>query len=296
MTLKRPSPDSPLVSIVLPTHNGARYLQQSIDSCLGQTWGDIELILVDDGSTDTETVRIVDSQADPRVRIVRVEKNAGLPDALNAGFERAKGDLLTWTSDDNLFRPEAVGRMVAFLREENVDFVYASAAVIDEEGRVIGAMLPRSPEFLMIDNCIGACFLYTRRVYEKVGRFDPETRLAEDYDYWVRASKHFRMVFLNEDLYLYRRHPGALTSVHGQRRLDEMIEKVRRRHFSRAAILRAEGLRAFHRGEKGEARALLAGAMTRRPWWLGLLRPLAICVLPDWVVGVIVRWRRRIRR
>src|SRR5687768_16352258 len=105
----------PLVSIVLPTYNGCRYLCESIDSCRKQTYPHWELILVDDCSTD-DTPRIMAEavRSDARIRSVRHETNKKLPSGLNTGFRLAKGDYLTWTSDDNCYRPEALAEMVAF--------------------------------------------------------------------------------------------------------------------------------------------------------------------------------------
>src|SRR5688572_20908989 len=103
-----------MVSIVLPTFNGSRYLAESIESCLAQTYRAWELIIVDDCSTD-ETPSIIKSfeARDSRIRSIRNQKNLKLPGSLNAGFAEAKGALFTWTSDDNLYRPNALEVMVA---------------------------------------------------------------------------------------------------------------------------------------------------------------------------------------
>ena len=114
---------SPKVSIVLPTYNGAsKYLRQAIESCLNQTYRDIELIVVDDCSTDS-TPDVVRSFNDPRIRYVRNETNQRLPRSLNIGFALTTGEYLTWTSDDNEFLPEAVDVMLDFLtRNKDIDF------------------------------------------------------------------------------------------------------------------------------------------------------------------------------
>ena len=115
----------PNVSIILPVYNGARYLAQAIDSCLNQTYRNIELIIVDDCSTD-ETPAIVRSYTDPRIRYVRNKTNRRLPQSLNIGFALATGEYLTWTSDDNEFLPHAIETMLKILMEDKaVDFVYS---------------------------------------------------------------------------------------------------------------------------------------------------------------------------
>ena len=96
-----------LVSIILPTYNGAKYLCQSISSCLLQSHENIELIIVVDGSTD-ETIEILKQIDDSRLRIIIHEKNRGLPASLNTGLKAAKGDFLSWTSDDNIYMGYAI--------------------------------------------------------------------------------------------------------------------------------------------------------------------------------------------
>jgi glycosyltransferase involved in cell wall biosynthesis len=136
----------PLVSIVLPTYNGSRYIQQSIDSCLNQTYSNIELIIVDDGSTDC-TEQIINSYTDNRIRYIQHQKNAGLPTALNTGVAHATGDYLTWTSDDNFYAPQAIETQLTFLLKNKYDFVYCDIFVMT-------ATLPRcgSKNFLTFTN------------------------------------------------------------------------------------------------------------------------------------------------
>jgi glycosyltransferase involved in cell wall biosynthesis len=283
----------PLISIILPTYNGERFLPDAICSCLAQTWRNIELILVDDGSTHPETLRILSSQTDPRVRVETQKTNLGLPRALNAGFTIAKGEMLTWTSDDNLYRPEALEVMARALDSGDADFVYARATAIDDEGRETGRIVPGPPENLAVDNCIGPCFLYTREVLEKTGPYDPAATLTEDYDYWVRVSKRFRMLRIDDDLYLYRHHRTTLTSVHGGDRVNRKIDETRRRHFAPWRILRADGLKAFVRDDLPTARRLLLGSLLRRPFQADLYRPAAIAALPVWIVRMVVNLKKR---
>lgn len=203
---------SPKVSIVLPTYNGASRIKQSIDSCLNQTYKNVELIIVDDGSFD-ETPRIIRSYKDPRIKYIRHKKNAGLPNALNTGFANADGNYLTWTSDDNQYLPTAIEEMVKFLEKNKaVDLVYADywAHYLGTENKELRKM----PDVLnlAIDNNVGACFLYTRRVYENVGNYDPKYRLVEDYEYWIRVSKKFRVAHYPRPLYIYGEHSKSLKS------------------------------------------------------------------------------------
>jgi glycosyltransferase involved in cell wall biosynthesis len=203
--------DLPKVSIVLPTYNGSRRLRQSIESCLNQTYENLELVVIDDGSTDS-TPQIVGSYKDQRVRYFRHKKNLGLPRALNAGFAQTHGKYLTWTSDDNEFLPTAIEELLSFLKKsKGADLVYADfEANYWETGFT---QIRRMPDTLELDkrNSIGACFLFRRNVYEVIGGYDPRYRLVEDYEYWIRISKRFKAVHYPKLLYLYGEHSKSLT-------------------------------------------------------------------------------------
>ena len=209
----------PLVSIVLPTHNGRDHLADSIESCLAQTYRDLELLLVDDASTD-ETPSIIASYArrDARIRPVRNPTTLKVPASLNRGFAAARGELLTWTSDDNCYAPEALATLVAHLdAHPDVDIAFSDYTRIDEHGRP----LPERPggtgigdiDKLPLTDTVGACFLYRRAVHDALGGYDEDLFLVEDYDFWLRAAAAgFRYAFIDRSLYFYRVHEGSLTT------------------------------------------------------------------------------------
>ncbi len=203
---------NPKISIVLPTYNGSKYIRQAIESCLNQTYRHIELVVVDDCSTDN-TPEIIRSFTDHRIKYIRNEKNQRLPRSLNIGFAAATGDYLTWTSDDNQYLPAALEEMLRFLESRpDVDFVYTDMHLLDlEKGQRTLKTCTHSSFYF--ENGIGACYLYTRRVYEAIGEFNPRLEWMEDYDYWLRVEKKFAMRRLAKTLYLYGDHPQSLTSL-----------------------------------------------------------------------------------
>ncbi len=209
------SPRKSLVSIVLPTYNGAAYLGEAIESCQSQDYTNWELIIVDDASTD-KTPDIIQKYvtADPRIRAVRHPKNRRLPGALNTGFSQANGQYFTWTSDDNRYRPNAIREMVTFLETHpEVDFVYSDFSRIDEGGAVQERVSVQSSASLIFDNYIGPCFLYKAELQRDTGAYAEDLFLAEDFDYWLRASVRFRLEPLHLDLYLYRMHAQSLSAM-----------------------------------------------------------------------------------
>ena len=221
---------SKLVSIVLPVYNGARFLRDSIDSIINQTYTNWELLILDDCSTD-ETPTISEEYAgkDCRIHYYRNEKNLRLPGNLNRGFSLSTGEYLTWTSDDNCFRPTAIERMVEALEiNQDAGLVYASYQVIDENGRNLQVMQAdtEGKDHILGSNVVGACFMYTRAVYEDVGDYDVEFMLVEDFDYWQRVMVNFKAIVIEDVLYDYRWHDASLTSTKNERRFGMLLEKM----------------------------------------------------------------------
>jgi len=202
----------PRVSIVLPTHNRAGLLPRAVESCLGQSFRDLDLIIVDDGSTDaTAEVARKLAENDSRVRIVS-QPNAGLPSALNRGFAQAQGEFLTWTSDDNRYHPTAIEAMVKTMeRHPECGLVYTDFLLVDENGRVKNIVKNRSPSDLGGMNVVGACFLYRRSIAEKAGSYNVRLPLVEDWDYWLRLALLAPIHHLKEVHYDFLDHANSLT-------------------------------------------------------------------------------------
>ena len=231
MTEKR----EPLVSIILPVYNGERFLGISIESCLKQTYKNWELLIIDDGSSDrSEEIARDYSRKDSRIRYYRNPENLKLPKTLNRGFSLAKGEYLTWTSDDNYYRPEAIEKMVSALRKTGAGFTFTACSIVDENGVTVSVnRAPKDYHHAIWDyDFVGACFLYTREVYETIGDYDPDMFLCEDYDYWLRIFACFNVEYIDEDLYAYRQHGGALSQTHRYEQY-EMLERVLRKNFSK---------------------------------------------------------------
>ena len=208
-----------LVSIVLPSYNGSEYLSESIKSVIAQTYKNWELIIVDDCSTDN-SLKIAQSYAmsDKRIRVIHNDINMKLPKSLNRGFDLSKGDLLTWTSDDNIFLPDAIGIMAEALEQENVYMVCADVDTINSDGDIIGHLIPYNEENMLIQDTVGACFMYKREVLEKVGKYDDRLFCVEDYDYWLRVLDEFKhIVRIPKTLYRYRVHDKSLTATKSKR-------------------------------------------------------------------------------
>ena len=224
--------DSPAISIVLPVYNGERFLAAALDSIFAQSFDNFELIAVDDRSSDNTPAILADYAArEPRMRVITNPTNRKLPASLNAGFAEAKGNWLSWTSDDNLLLPDMLARLVK-ARDSNpdADIIHADYRIIDENGAERSYVTTGPASDLVIDNTIGCCFLYRREVDAALGGYDESLFGVEDYDFWLRAKDHgFAFHRLACAPYLYRRHSGSLTDTrarHIQTLLHDRLDGV----------------------------------------------------------------------
>lgn len=220
------------ISIVLPVYNGSEYLAESIESVLAQTYANWELIIVNDCSTDNTLAIASDFAAkDARIKVFSNKENLKLPNTLNAGFEHATGEYYTWTSDDNKYKPDALRVMVECL-EKNPDavMVYTNYTTIDSNGNTIELADKLEPKFMFVGNVVGACFLYRSDAAHKVGLYDANLFLAEDYDYWIRLYEVGEVLHIEDDLYYYRIHGKSLTETR-KNQVDEQTYKVLDKHF-----------------------------------------------------------------
>jgi len=273
------SESRPLVSIVLPTLNGSRFIAESLNSCLRQTYSELEIIVVDGGSTDG-TPELVSALADPRLRLVHQPYNSGrLPGALNIGFAQAKGSLYTWTQDDDYYAPDALQVMVDALQAEPaIGFVYAGFWFVDAAGKVLRPADIRPPQELYWRNAVGHCFLYRRTVAEQVGQYDPDYVMSEDSHYWVRVYQVTPMKQLRGSYFYHRLHPGNLTG-RNYGAYDSLRTAARaRREVLRIAWPRYQGqlaaayieeaFAAHARADREHVRRCVLQGVLRNPLWL----------------------------
>jgi len=205
------------VSVVLATYNRSNMLKECVDNLLQQSYQNIEIIIVNDCSTDDTCKVLEEYKNNDKIIIIHHVKNQGLPAVLNNGFKKSSGDYLTWTSDDNFMHSNFCEKFVKiFNKDESIDYLYCDYAVfknrINDLKRVVRPLYYDKLDFLI--NFRGAAgFMWTRKVYEKVGDFDVNLFGIEDWDYLLRIIfNNFKYVKINETLYYYRKHDNSLTS------------------------------------------------------------------------------------
>lgn len=202
-----------LVSIILPVYNGEKHLVQSIESCLNQTYQNIELIIVNDCSTDTSLeIALNFKKKDNRVKVIDNVTNKKLPASLNIGHVNSNGELLTWTSHDNFYEPNAIEILSQELLKNNSDLVYSDMNLVYENSDKIKKRDLNEIESLPFGNCIGASFLYKKEVFFELNGYNENLFLVEDYDFWLRAFLKFKFFHVKQYLYNYTLQSESLTN------------------------------------------------------------------------------------
>jgi glycosyltransferase involved in cell wall biosynthesis len=203
----------PTVSILIPTFNRAHYVGDAIASALKQTFTDIEVIVADDGSTDS-TQELIASIADPRLRTVRHDVNRGIPETRNTALAAANGQFIAWLDSDDIARPTRIEEQVAFLRANSTIAMIGSAAgKINADGtRKRGIrMPPLSPEmiaaWLLFRSAFQQSSIMGRAEILKSYRYDPRYRVCEDVDMFVRIQRDHALANLPAVLIDRRMHP-----------------------------------------------------------------------------------------
>lgn len=234
------------VSVVMPVYNHANYVREAIESVQSQTLEGVELIVVNDGSTDA--LDAVLQHVSPRsLRIVHA-RHAGLPAALNLGFRQVRGEFVTWTSADNVMLPTCLERLHAVLKAHpRVGAAYADYVQMDEAGVPLGV---RSKGVYRKERLMnfGPAFLMRTAIANQAGEFDLRLAGVEDRDHALRVATIAPVYWLPEVLYLYRVHDDSLSgrirqTRHGWQHLFRRLRRKWRRklaHHRRAGAAPAK--------------------------------------------------------
>lgn len=205
---------NPLVSIVIPVYNGEEYIEEAIESALNQTYKNIEIIVVNDGSIDN-TKNIVKTYED---KIFYYEKeNGGVATALNLGISKMKGDYFSWLSHDDLYHPDKIKKQIELLEKSkdkniiigcNVNIVNANRELM-KENKIPEIAKNNISAYLAFDQKIGlngCSLLIPKKVFNDYGNFDENLKVTQDYDLWYRFSKHVKFNFVDDNLVFSRQH------------------------------------------------------------------------------------------
>jgi len=213
---------TPKVSIIIPVYNCEKYITRCIDSCLLQTYPNVEIIVVDDGSTD-KTLDLL--QFTEHIKLIHKE-NGGTASALNAGIKEAKGEWIKWVSSDDVLTNDAVEILVenALRTPDNQNVIfYTDYWYIDNKGVITGEFIERNLNHLTQQerNQLlwqyfygnGSSSLIHKSVFDRVGLYDDTLKASEDYEFWLRACLVYgvRLYLIQKKTLYYRRHEDQLT-------------------------------------------------------------------------------------
>lgn len=262
----------PLVSIITPSLNQGRFIEETIQSVLSQNYPDLEYIVVDGGSTD-KTVQIL-KKYEGRLRWIS-EKDHGQSEAINKGIRLSRGEILAWLNSDDTYLPGAILKAVEYLEiHHDVMMVYGEGYLIDEKEhtkRRFPATQPFDLRTLIYvrDYILQQTVFFRRKVLADVGMLDETLSYGMDWDYWIRIGKNFRVSHMPDYLANLREYPGAKSFSGGLERFRELV-KIMRKHGNR----RYPPAYVYYGWQPVQAE-IIKGIMRRLPWmnwdWLSYL-------------------------
>jgi|SRR5215471_15712208 len=302
---------APLVSVVIPTYNNARFLPEALDSLLGQTFRDFELIVVDDGSTD-DTLEVLKPYRH-LIRYLRKE-NGGPASARNLGIRHATGDLIAFQDADDIWLPDKLRLQIDYLREHSeIGVVFSDVTFFGAERRETCCVKQRfSPkagmtfENLFHDHFVGMSTVVVRgSCLDEVGLFDESLIGAEDYNLYLRLAKKFQFGFLDEPLIKKRLHDDNLSNNLEQMLHDELanLKKIAALFPEEHISTRKIAARIYFRFGKyhfdgkafSRARACLSRALWRSPSLWNAWAYMGVAVLPRAFRKAFLALLRRVR-
>ncbi|TYC62714.1 glycosyltransferase [Marinobacter sp. BW6] len=258
----------PLVSIIITTFNRRDFIIEAVESALDQTYSNIEIIIVDDGSTDA-TDELINKTYKNELRVSYYYKENGKrASAFNLGFEMSKGQFIAILDSDNRYKPERIEAGVTALMENpEFDISYGDIITINEAGKEIHRKNMRRysgniSEQLVYDNCVSInTALIPRRCFEDLGLMDVSYKRSDDYELWLRFSTQYKFLYISQYLAEYRVMENQLSS-NTLGRLDvnlRLIEDFRLKHGDRVgddrfrqAFCRIHALKSIDYSKKRE--------------------------------------------
>ena len=187
----------PKVSIVIPIYNGSEYMGEAIDSALGQSYENIEVIVINDGSNDDGKTDEIALSYGNKIKYFRKE-NGGVATALNLGIKKMKGSYFSWLSHDDMYYPNKIEEQIKYISKHDDIIIYSDVEYIDKKSKVLWIdkyNIKENEKFifnLMVHGPNGCSLLIPRECFDKVGYFDSNYRFTQDYRLWFLLAKKYK--------------------------------------------------------------------------------------------------------
>lgn len=238
----------PKVSVILPAYNGEKFIAAAVDSVLGQTYTDYEIIVVDDGSKD-RTAEIL-SRYGKKIKVVS-QQNGGIAKARNIAIENSKGEYLAFLDQDDIWLPDKLGLQVALMeKDRDIGLAYTDVYIISDKGTELLSFELRKPhrgmaaEALFLNNFIATSSVMTKReCFEKVGLFDQSLSPCLDYDRWLNIAALYKIDYVDRPLARFRDHVSTFRK-NEIVTAEKIVATLRRFIDSHPDIKKAMGVKA----------------------------------------------------
>jgi O-antigen biosynthesis protein len=218
----------PFVSVVIPCYNYGKYVEEAIDSVLNQTFQNLEIIIVDDGSTDHDTIELLRKLSKPKTRIIRTS-NQGPSAARNNGIREAKGKYICCLDADDMLKPTYIEKCIILMEEGNLDVAYSWMKEFGNSN-LIWQTTEFELENLIRANCCIVSAVFKRSIWNNIGGYDETMQGYEDWDFWVNVAKNGgRGGLINEPLFLHRRH-GKSRNDDDKEIHDILCDRIQKKH------------------------------------------------------------------
>ncbi len=219
---------NPKVSIIIPVYNGSKYLREAIDSALAQTYKNIEVTVVNDGSNDMGKTEEIARSYGNKIRYF-YKKNGGVASALNMGIQEMTGEYFSWLSHDDVYYPNKIEVQIDYLKNGKRDVVlYSDYDFIDHSSRKIRTARIRhiKPDkfilSLLIGHPINGCTTLIPRIcFEEIGLFNEYLKTAQDYEMWFRLARKYNVIHIPEILIKSRLHAEQCSITMGSEHFNE---------------------------------------------------------------------------
>lgn len=243
-----------LVSIIMPSYNTGHFIEETIQSVIGQTYANWELIIVDDCSTDNTDDVVKPFLSDQRIKYIKNDKNSGAAFSRNKALREAKGKWIAFLDSDDLWEKQKLKKQILFMKENGYYFSYTNYSEIDETSKVIGKFVTgpkRITKKGMYNYCWPGCLTVMYNA-EKVGLIQiKDIKKNNDYAMWLKISKKADCYLLNEKLAKYRKRTGSIS--------NQSYKELIKWHY-----------RLFR--EADDKNAVLSFVLTCRNLWFGLYK------------------------